>query len=59
MASLEDLIRMKRSSTRAKDKLHLDYNYMDSAQATRFLGRLQQDLDGDPAGAEIMRQMIR
>jgi tripartite-type tricarboxylate transporter receptor subunit TctC len=43
----------------AKEKLHLDYSFMDSAQATRFIGQLQRDLEADPAGAEVMRTMIR
>jgi tripartite-type tricarboxylate transporter receptor subunit TctC len=43
----------------AKDKLHLEYNFMDSAQATRFVEQLKRDLEADPAGAEVMRTMIR
>ena len=54
-----DAFRDPQAIASAKEKLHLEYSLMDSVQATRFLGRLQHDLDADPAGAEVMRQMIR
>jgi hypothetical protein len=43
----------------AKEKLQLEYVFMDSAGSTRFLDRLHQDFESDPAAAAVMRAMNR
>jgi hypothetical protein len=43
----------------AKERLQLEYVFMDGEQATRFLGRLHDDFASDPAAAAVMRAMNR
>jgi tripartite-type tricarboxylate transporter receptor subunit TctC len=54
-----DTFRDPQAVASAKEKLQVEYNFMDSAEATRFIERLKHDLDADPAGAEVMRTLIR
>ena len=54
-----DTFRDPQAIASAKEKLSFEYVFMDSDEATRFLGRLQRDIEGDAAGAEVMRTMIR
>jgi tripartite-type tricarboxylate transporter receptor subunit TctC len=43
----------------AKEKLSLEYNFMDGEEATRFLDRLHRDFESDPEAAAVMRAMNR
>ena len=54
-----DTFRDPQAIASAKEKLSFEYVFMDSAEATRFIDRLHRDIEADPAGADVMRTMIR